>query len=168
MAYRNKRRLDDECLRTTEASGPREQGVEGVKVDHHLCTSSVRLDDIVVVIAEDDDDIRFALAEFLNQKGATVFACHDARTALEAVRAHCPDLVLSDIGLPNRDGFELLQDIRSLNSGESCDVPVIAMTALEGVVHQNPTIDTGFQATLRKPFKPDQLLSAVALTLNCR
>ena len=128
--------------------------------------SSVMLDRIVVVIVEDDDDIRFALAGFLIQKGANVFACPDARTALEAVRAHRPDIVLSDIGLPNRDGFGLLQDIRSLNSGESCDVPVIAMTAQEGVVDHTPTIDSGFQATLRKPFKPDQLLSAVAVTLN--
>ena len=114
---------------------------------------------------EDEDDIRFALAEFLIQKGANVFACPDARTALEAVRDHRPDIVLSDIGLPNRDGCELLHDIRSLNSRENCDVPVIAMTALEGVVDHTPTIDSGFQATLRKPFKPDQLLSAVALTL---
>jgi DNA-binding response OmpR family regulator len=129
--------------------------------------SSLVLDHTVVVIVEDDDDIRFALAEFLTQKGANVFACPDARMALEAVRTHRPDIVLSDIGLPNRDGFELLQDIRSLNSGESCDVPVIAMTALEGIVDHTPTIDSGFQATLRKPFKPEQLLSAVALTL-CR
>jgi len=129
--------------------------------------SSLVLDHTVVVIVEDDDDIRFALGEFLTQKGANVFACPDARMALEAVRTHRPDIVLSDIGLPNRDGFELLQDIRSLNSGESCHVPVIAMTALEGIVDHTPTIDSGFQATLRKPFKPEQLLSAVASTL-CR
>ena len=67
--------------------------------------SFTTLEDIVVVIAEDDDDIRSSLAAFLNQKGATVFACPDASEALQAVRAHHPNVVLSDIGLPNRDGF---------------------------------------------------------------
>ena len=128
--------------------------------------SFVTFDDIVVVIAEDDDDVRFALSEFLMQKGATVFACSDARAALEAVRAHHPDIVLSDIGLPNRDGFELLQDIRSLDPEQGRDVPVIAVTAREGVVEQIRTGDKGFRAALHKPFKPDQLLSAVASTLD--
>ena len=128
--------------------------------------SFVRLDDVVVVIAEDDDDVRFALSEFLIQKGATVFACPDARAALEAVRARRPDIVLSDIGLPKRDGFELLQDIRSLDPEQGGSVPVIAVTALEGIVDQTGTADSGFRAILHKPFKPDRLLSTVVSTLD--
>ena len=124
------------------------------------------LDDIVVVIVEDDDDIRLALSEFLIQKGATVFACSDARAALEAVSTRHPDVVLSDIGLPNRDGFELLNDIRSLNQEQGCDVPVIAMTALDGIAEHGRTTDNGFRATLHKPFRPDQLLSAVSSAIG--
>ena len=129
-------------------------------------TAFATLDDIVVVIVEDDDDIRFSLGKFLTQKGATVFICPDASVALQVVRAHHPDIVLSDIGLPNRDGFRLLQDIRSLEADQGCDVPVIAMTALNGVLDRTRTIDSGFQATLQKPFKPDQLLAAVVSTLD--
>lgn len=129
-------------------------------------TPVVTLDDIVVVIVEDDDDIRSSLAKFLVQRGATVFTCPDASVALQVVRAHHPNIVLSDIGLPNRDGFQLLQDIRSLDADQGRDVPVIAMTALNGVVDRTRTIDSGFQATLHKPFKPDQLLAAVVSTLD--
>ena len=129
-------------------------------------SSSITFDDVVVVIAEDDDDVRFALSEFLIQKGATVFACPDASAALQAVRARHPDVVLSDIGLPKRNGFELLQDIRSLDPEQGGSVPVIAVTALEGIVDQTGTVESGFRAILRKPFKPDRLLSAVASTLD--
>jgi DNA-binding response OmpR family regulator len=129
-------------------------------------SSFVTLNDVVVVIAEDDDDVRFALSEFLIQKGATVFACPDARAALEAVRARHPDIVLSDIGLPKRDGFELLRDIRSLDPEQGGSVPVIAVTALEGIGDQTGTVDSGFRAILRKPFKPDRLLSTVVSTLG--
>jgi DNA-binding response OmpR family regulator len=126
----------------------------------------VTLDDIVVVIVEDDDDIRCSLRNFLLQKGATVFSCRDASEALQIVRDYHPNIVLSDIGLPNRDGFQLLQDIRSLEADQGCDVPVIAMTALNGVLERTRTIGSGFQATLQKPFNPDQLLAAVVSSLD--
>ena len=124
------------------------------------------LNNIVIVIVDDDASIRFSLREFLIRKGAIVFACPDAMQGLQAVRAHHPNIVLSDISLPNRDGFELLQDIRSLGPGQNGDVPVIAMTALAGVVDFGPTIDNGFQAQLQKPFRPDQLLATVSSTLG--
>jgi DNA-binding response OmpR family regulator len=127
--------------------------------------ASAMLNNIVIVIVDDDDSIRLTLGEFLIRKGATVFACPDAIQGLEAVRAYHPNIVLSDISLPNRDGFELLQDIRSLGPEQNGEVPVIAMTALEGIVDFGLTIDNGFQAHLHKPFRPDQLLATVSSTL---
>jgi len=128
--------------------------------------SFTTLEDIVVVIAEDDDDIRSSLAAFLNQKGATVFACPDASEALQAVRAHHPNVVLSDIGLPNRDGFQLLEDIRSLDVQQDRDVPIIAMTAFGFSGDRAQKLENAFEAHLNKPFEPDQLLSAVVSTLD--
>ena len=130
--------------------------------------SFVTLDDIVVVIVDDDDDVRFSLAKFLCQHGATVFSCSDAGEALEAVRIHHPNIVVSDIGLPNRDGLQLLQDIRSLDAEQDRDVPVIAMTAFAWSGERAQRLWGGFQAHLYKPFRPDQLLSAVTSTLDAR
>lgn len=130
--------------------------------------SSVALDDIIVVVVDDDDDIRFSLAEFLGQRGARVFPCANAGQALEAVRVHHPNIVLSDIGLPNRDGFQLLRDIRSLDAEQGRDVPVIAMTAFGWSGERAQRLWSDFQAHLDKPFKPDQLLSTVASTLDFR
>src|ERR1700756_4224047 len=130
--------------------------------------SFVTLDDIVVVIVDDDDDVRFSLAKFLCQHGATVFPCSNAGEALEAVRIHHPNIVVSDIGLPNRDGLQLLQDIRSLDAEQDRDVPVIAMTAFAWSGGRAQRLWGGFQAHLYKPFRPDQLLSAVTSTLDAR
>ncbi|HXM02288.1 MAG TPA: response regulator [Chthoniobacterales bacterium] len=128
--------------------------------------ASAMLNNVVIVVVDDDDSFRLTLREFLIRKGATVVACPDAIQGLEAVRAYHPNIVLSDISLPNRDGFELLQDIRSLGPEQNGEVPVIAMTALEGVADFGLTIDNGFQANLHKPFRPDQLLAAVRSTLG--
>ncbi|MBV8100187.1 MAG: response regulator [Verrucomicrobia bacterium] len=128
--------------------------------------SAVTLDDIDVVVVDDDDDIRFALAQFLDQRGATVFPCSNAGEALEAVRDHHPDIVLSDIGLPGRDGLQLLQDIRSLDAEQDRNIPVIAMTAFGWSVKRTQRLWGAFQAHLDKPFKPDQLLTTIASTLE--
>jgi DNA-binding response OmpR family regulator len=130
--------------------------------------SFLTLDDIIVVIVDDDDDIRFSLAEFLSRQGAIVFSCSNAREALDAVRTHHPNIVLSDIGLPNRDGLQLLQDIRSLNTQQDRDVPVIAMTAFGWSGNCVQSLGDAFEAHLDKPFRPDQLLSAVVSTLDNR
>ena len=126
------------------------------------------LDDIVIVIVDDDDDIRFSLAKYLTGRGATVFACSDAKTGLDAVRAHQPNIVLSDIGLPKRDGFQLLQDIRSLDAEQGRDVPIIGMTAFGWSGERAQRLWDAFQAHLSKPFRPDQLLTAVTSTLENR
>jgi len=128
--------------------------------------SFATLDNIVVVIVDDEGDIRLSLAEFLRLQGATVFTCSNAREALEVVHVHHPDLVLSDIGLPNHDGFQLLEDIRSLDEEPSRNVPVIAMTAFGWSGDSARSLRGSFQAHLDKPFNPDQLLSAVVSTLD--
>jgi CheY-like chemotaxis protein len=72
---------------------------------------------------------------------------------------------LSDIWLPSRSGFELLKDIRGLDS-ENRNAPVIAMTALGGIVEREKAIAAGFQGLLKKPFGPDQLLGLLLSVLR--
>ena len=138
------------------------RGYCGFTVMHPFIT----LEDIVVVVVDDDDDIRFSLAGYLRGRGATVFACSDAKTALAAVQTHQPNIVLSDIGLPHRDGFQLLRDIRSLDAKQGGEIPVIAMTAFGVSGARAQRLRDAFEARLNKPFRPDQLLSAVVSTLD--
>jgi CheY-like chemotaxis protein len=125
-----------------------------------------KLQDVVIVLVEDHDDIRSYLSDFLVRKGATVFTCSSALEGLQAVRRCHPNVVLSDISLPDQSGFDLLHDIRSLGSENGGGVPVIAMTALSGIVDRDSTIAAGFKTHLDKPFRPDQLLDAVVSALH--
>jgi CheY-like chemotaxis protein len=119
------------------------------------------LDNLTIVVVEDHADSRDLIGAFLRQKGANVISAADGFEGLEAVKTHHPDLVLSDLVMPRRDGFELLNDIRSLDSSRGRSVPVIAMTALLRYPDGQPSRGTGFETHLAKPFGPKQLLDAI-------
>jgi CheY-like chemotaxis protein len=96
---------------------------------------SAILGGITIVLVEDYPDTLYRIAHFLTRHGAKVFPRPDAFEGLQAVREHRPDIVLSDIRLTKRDGFELLRDIRALGAENGGNVPVIAMTAFGGFVN---------------------------------
>jgi DNA-binding response OmpR family regulator len=120
---------------------------------------------VTIVIVEDHPDTQAFLSDFLTRQGARVIAAGNATKGLEAIQQYQPDVVLSDIGLPDRSGFELLKAIRLLDS-EDRSTPVIAMTALGGIVERQKAIVAGFQELLRKPFGPDELLRALHSVLR--
>jgi DNA-binding response OmpR family regulator len=120
---------------------------------------------VTIVIVEDHPDTQTILSNFLTQQGARVITAGDAATALQEIQQCHPDVVLSDIGLPQKSGFELLKEIRRLDSTHR-HVPVIAMTALGGIVQRQRAIAAGFQELLRKPFDPAELLRAVRSVLR--
>ena len=105
---------------------------------------SAILSGITIVVVEDYPDTLFGIVQFLTRHGAKVFPCPDAFQGRQAVREHRPDIVLSDIRLPKRDGFELLRDIRAFGADNGGNVPVIAMTAFGGFARRDRTIAPGF------------------------
>jgi DNA-binding response OmpR family regulator len=123
------------------------------------------LSNITIVIVEDHSDTLFFLTQFLNREGAKVVPTDNAFDGLQAIKTHRPNIVLSDINLPKRDGFELLRDIRALPRGVS-SLPVIAMTALTSTTYQDHIVGAGFEACLNKPFKPNELLEAIESVLK--
>jgi len=124
------------------------------------------LDNLTIVVVEDHADARALIGAFLRQEGANVIAASDGFEGLEAVKTHHPNLVLSDLIMPRRDGFDLLNDIRSLDSSNGGNVPVIAMTALVQYPDRQRSKDAGFETGLAKPFSPKQLLDAILSVLN--
>jgi CheY-like chemotaxis protein len=120
---------------------------------------------VTIVIVEDHPDTQIILSNFLTRLGARVIIAGDAETALQEIQQRHPDVVLSDIGLPRKSGFELLKEIRLLEPADRL-VPVIAMTALGGIVERQRAIAAGFQELLRKPFDPAELLRALQSVLR--
>src|ERR1700740_3441530 len=132
-------------------------------VEHSLGPSLMshsRLSNLTIVVVEDHDTKRRSLGIFLGNLGANVVLARNAFEAVEAVKTSRPNLVLSDIKMPERDGFELLRKIRGLGPAAGGSVPVIAMSALD--THASARmLEAGFQACLPKPFTPDEVVETI-------
>ena len=125
-----------------------------------------RLSNLTIVVVEDHDDARTYLGLFLDRLGANVVLARNGFEGLEAVKNDRPNLVLSDIYMPEMDGFELLREIRALGSQAGGSVPAIAMTALVTPAEQARILNAGFQVCLPKPFTPDKLVETILTLLN--
>jgi CheY-like chemotaxis protein len=109
-----------------------------------------------VLLVEDDDDAREVLSAVLSQHGAVVVSVGTASEALAKVAASCPDLLLSDIGLPVEDGYQLIRAIRKRHSAER--LPAVALTAHAKGSDEAMARDAGFQAHVSKPVRPPELI----------
>jgi CheY-like chemotaxis protein len=128
--------------------------------------SSNRLSNLTIVVVDDHNDLRRYLGVFLGHSGANVTLAVNAIEGLEAVKTYRPNLVLSDISMPGRDGFGLLCDIRALGPDAGGNVSVIAMTALGTHGDRERILTAGFKAFLPKPFSPETLLKAILAVVN--
>ena len=117
-----------------------------------------------ILVVEDSEPIRTMVATILEQAGYRVSQADNARDAIAAVGGVSPDLVITDIFMPEGDGFEMLREIR----GRTPPIPVIVMSgsAKTGTVNFLDLADhLGAAQVLAKPFKRQQLLDAVASAL---
>jgi PAS domain S-box-containing protein len=116
-----------------------------------------------VLVVDDEPDTLNLLAFTLEQAGAIVTSATSAITALEVFKQGQPDLLLSDIGMPEMDGYMLIQAIRSLPPESGGQVPAIALTAYAGEANEQQTRLAGFQKHIAKPIEPTNLVEAIAL-----
>ena len=116
------------------------------------------LSGIYALLVEDDPDGCDLMQMMLRRFGAEVTAVSTAAAALESVRTRRPDVLVSDIGLPDGDGFALLKRVRESNR----DLPAVAVTAYASRQDVAKALAAGFQAHVAKPVEPAQLSAAVA------
>jgi CheY-like chemotaxis protein len=120
-----------------------------------------RLIGVRVVIVDDEPDARELVATILRGQGASVTVAASAHEALTAVRYERPDVFVSDIGMPDEDGFMLLKKVRSVTA-EGRPVPALALTAYASADDAKMAAVAGFQRHLPKPVAPAALVDAVA------
>jgi CheY-like chemotaxis protein len=120
-----------------------------------------KLANLSILVVEDDEDARDLLCTVLKQQGATVDQAGSCAEALARVAVSVPDVLLSDIGLPGEDGYELIQAVRA--RGLPAEVlPAIALTAYSRREDQRLALEAGFQTHVAKPVEPATLIAAVA------
>lgn len=100
------------------------------------------------VLVVDDDDGREMLKILREARGARVTAVASALEALEALETMKPDVLVSGIGIPGEDGYELIRRVRERPADENGQVPAIALTAFGGPETRGAVLEAGFQARL--------------------
>ncbi|APW44724.1 REC domain-containing phosphodiesterase [Rhodoferax saidenbachensis] len=117
-----------------------------------------------MVIAEDEPDIRSNLSLLLGMEGFTVFAAPNGEEALALVRAHQPDIVLSDVMMPRMTGHQLVRALRS--DPATAHTPVVLLTAKADRVDVREGMNLGADDYLTKPFQRDELLTCIQAQLE--
>jgi len=123
--------------------------------------SGTKLEGIRVLLVEDDEDTREVLTLGLELQGAVVSAVGSAHEAMGAVQEFAPDVILSDIGLPDEDGLTLIRKLRRLPAARG-RIPAAAVTAFTLGDDGEEPIRAGFQRHFRKPVETRTLFEAVA------
>jgi CheY-like chemotaxis protein len=88
------------------------------------------------------------------------------RSALQLLKLHQPDAVVSDVGLPNEDGHELVRNIRRLEPADGGTTPALAVTAYAGLEHRRAALAAGFDDYLTKPVDVAEFVEALAQLLR--
>jgi signal transduction histidine kinase/ActR/RegA family two-component response regulator len=122
---------------------------------------AVRLDGVHVLVVDDEADARDVLKMILQSVGAVVVAADSARAAVEALSEARPDVLISDLGMPDQDGLDLIRQLRDTGH-HAKDLPAVALTAFVQKHEVGLALSAGFQVHLPKPVDPHELTSAVA------
>lgn len=121
----------------------------------------VRLDGMRLLVVDDEADARRLLVKLLEGAGATVTAAASAAEAMKAIPRMHPEVLVSDLGMPDADGFDLIREVR--RSGHLAkDLPAVALTAFAHKEDQRQALLAGFQVHIPKPVDPHDLTAVIA------
>ena len=120
------------------------------------------LEGLRVLVVDDEADARESLTAVLEQCGAVVTAVASAREALGALAHQRPDILVSDIGMPEEDGYSLIEKVRVLDARHGGRIPAVALTAYAAPEDRRRALDAGYELHMPKPVTPEELVTAVA------
>ena len=115
-----------------------------------------------ILVVEDDKDLNRTVCSFLNQSGYQAVGCHDANEAYDAMYGKSLDLIISDIMMPETDGYEFAKTVRSLNE----DIPILFMTARDDFASKQKGYRIGIDDYMVKPIDLDELFLRIGALLR--
>jgi CheY-like chemotaxis protein len=120
-----------------------------------------------VLVVEDSPDTLQLLNVIFEKRGCRVLTAESATEALEIAERETPDFIISDIGMPDMNGYELLASLRRLPG--MAHIPALAITGYATEEDRQRAISAGFTAHIAKPVDPDELFELVQrLTADCK
>jgi CheY-like chemotaxis protein len=120
------------------------------------------LDGVRVLVVDDDRDATGLMREVLAAAGASVVVAHSGREALSIIPRERPDVLVSDIGMPEMDGFAFIAQVRASADPDVRDLPAAALTAYTRAEDRVRALESGFQVHLAKPIDPREVVAALA------
>ena len=123
---------------------------------------SLALNGLRVLVVDSDLDSRVLLTMVFEEYGVETIAATSAFEALEIVKQVKPDLLISEISLPNEDGYSLMRKVKALENARQVEIPAIALTTYDGEDDRAHALSVGFEKHLPKPFDIDELIITVA------
>jgi PAS domain S-box-containing protein len=127
---------------------------------------SPELQGVRILVVDDDDNTREFLAFLLELHGGSVIATATASEALAVLTQFQPEVLVSDIGMPDVDGYMLMRQVRQLLSERGGSISAIALTAYAGEIDYQQAMAAGFQRHIAKPIEPQVLLQSIAQLRN--
>src|SRR5215510_2077633 len=125
-------------------------------------TDAIMLDGLRVMIVDDEAETRDLLMAMLTRRGAQVNACASAAEALEEIDRWRPSLLVSDIGMPDEDGYTLIGKLRALGPERGGGIPAVALTAYARSEDRMRALASGFQVHVPKPIEAGELVVVIA------
>jgi signal transduction histidine kinase/CheY-like chemotaxis protein len=137
---------------------------------HDLHARSERLEGLWVAVVDDDPDARELMRAVLEAAGARVTTCGSCEDALAlfsnrstaALAPRRPDVVVADIAMPGKDGFDLIRALRRLEATRGGAIPALALTGFAGEEARLRSLAEGYQEHLTKPLRMDELVTTIA------
>jgi PAS domain S-box-containing protein len=120
------------------------------------------LEGLSVLVVDDEADTRELIIRILEQCGARVTAVASAAEALAEIARLKPDVLISDIGMPDQDGYELIGRVRAMEGQRGKQIPAVALTAYARTEDRIRALNSGFQIHVPKPVEPTELATVVA------
>jgi PAS domain S-box-containing protein len=142
--------------------------VPGLKPADKQPQAELSLSGVRILAVDDEPDARELLTVLLTQYGAAVLTVTSAAEVLAALESFQPDVLVSDIGMPNVDGYSLIRQVRALPAHKGGRIPAIALTAYARETDHQQALKSGYQKHVTKPLEPEQLIQAVSTLASCR
>ncbi|CAN5893582.1 hypothetical protein BH11MYX2_BH11MYX2_09920 [soil metagenome] len=126
-----------------------------------LAPPPISLAGLKILVVDDEPDARELLKRLLTDAGATVTSASSVEEALTMIRAGHPDVLVSDIGMPERDGYQLIKVVRKLPLDQGGRTPAIALTAFARSEDRTRAMLAGYQVHVAKPIEPHELIVTI-------
>jgi CheY-like chemotaxis protein len=143
------------------------RGMSAEMIDEGIVPpQSFTLEGMKVLVVDDEADSRELVSAILQNYGAQVQVEASGTAALQAIPTFQPDVLVSDIAMPEMDGYMLLRQVRALAPDAGGEIPAIALTAYAGDRDRDRILEAGFAQHVAKPIDAEALVAAISLSVR--